>query len=372
MGGTFVFKGVDSPFQYLLLSKVLRLSIYVHLSLLLEQYLLSDSRVPINFPRPVPTHHPSTPVKFPSNPVEMHLTTEMKPRSGSSIFPSNLINAFRRSLSFRSKTNVGAETSVMAAHRMSFEGGLRRFSFIGEKRPPARSPLHIPLQDVIRKPFEATLNRVEGSASLLSTSTGVRFNPPKILVDLAAKEKPIQSRPLTADERIALNSLLGWDGKDTEGRGMSGTLGFVRYQELSVLRSQHIPRLPPEAEGTSTSASTVSSATSSNLPTTRLSLCGKPYWATYCYYSSGDQLLGNIINDLGRNADLPCERPGCSFTRGQHESRIIHGGTRIVIRIISEAEESADNLIQMWQSCAVCEAKTPRTNMHDGTLYVPS
>ena len=92
-------------------------------------------------------------------------------------------------------------------------GGLRRFSFIGEKRPPARRPLHIPLQDVIRKPFEATLNRLEGSASLLSTSTGVRFNPPKILVDLAAKEKTTQSRLLTADERIALNSLLSWDGK---------------------------------------------------------------------------------------------------------------------------------------------------------------
>ena len=55
VGGTFTFKGVDSSVQYMLLSKVLRLSIYVNLSLLLQQLLLSDFRVTIKFPRPVPT-----------------------------------------------------------------------------------------------------------------------------------------------------------------------------------------------------------------------------------------------------------------------------------------------------------------------------
>jgi hypothetical protein len=40
-------------------------------------------------------------------------------------------------------------------------------------------------------------------------------------------------------------------------------------------------------------------------------------------------------------------------------------GTRIVIRTSSDVE---DSLIQMWQSCAVCEARTSRTNMTDGTL----
>ena len=167
-----------------------------------------------------------------------------------------------------------------------------------------------------------------------------------------------------ADERIALSSLLGWDGKDAEGRGMSGILGFIRYQSLSVLYSQHNP--PPPIEGSS--GSTLSSST---LPTTGLSNCGKPYWTTYCYYSSGDKLLGDMINDSAKNVNLPCERPGCLFTRGQHENRIVHGGIRIVIRTnVEVVDDSADNLIQMWQSCAVCEAKTPRTNMHDGTLYV--
>jgi 1-phosphatidylinositol-3-phosphate 5-kinase len=168
-----------------------------------------------------------------------------------------------------------------------------------------------------------------------------------------------------ADERIALSSLLGWDGKNAEGRGMSGTLGFGRHQTLCVLLSQHIPPLPPEGSSTST----VSSSTPSTLSTTGLSICGKPHWMTYCYYSSGDKLLGDMINDLAKNANLPCERHGCLFTCRQQEIRINHGGTRIVIRTSAD-EDSAEDLIQMWQSCAVCEARTSRTDMHDGTLCV--
>ena len=342
----------------MLLSKVLRLSIYVHLSLLLEQHLLSDSQVPIKFPQPVPTHLPSSPVE--------PQPTITKPRPRNSIFPSSFVNGFlKRSFSTRpKKTNPGgaiSKTPVDASPRRSFDGRLHHFSFIGEKRSPIGKPIQAPLQ---RKPFETTLRRVEDSVGLLSTSTGIRFKPPKILVDLADKEKTTRSRLLMADERIALSSLLGWDGKDAEGRGMSGILGFIRYQSLSVLYSQHIP--PPPIEGSS--GSTISSST---LPTTGLSNCGKPYWTTYCYYSSGDKLLGDMINDSAKNVNLPCERPGCLFTRGQHENRIVHGGIRIVIRTSVEVvDDSADNLIQMWQSCAVCEAKTPRTNMHDGTLYV--
>ena len=345
---------MNSPVQHVLLSKVLRLSIYVHLSLLLEQHLLSNSRVPIEFPQPVTTQFPSSPIK--TQPTEKKL----KPRNP--IFPSNFL---KRSFSSRPKSGGAiSETPIEAVPR---DGRHHRFSFIGEKRTSKAKPTQGPVQ-LQRKPFVTTLRKVEDSVSLLSTSTGVKFKPPKILVDLADREKTTQSRLLMADERIALSSLLGWDGRDAEGRGMSGILGFVRYQILSVLQSQHIPPLPVE----SSSASTKSSPT---LPKTGLSICGKPHWTTYCYYSSGDKLLGDMINDVGRNVNLPCERSGCSFTRGQHETRIIHGGTKIVIRtnddVAEDSAPSADNLIQMWQSCGVCEARTPRMNMHDGTLYVP-
>ena len=365
VGGTFTFKGVDSPAQHVLLTKVLRLAIYVHLSLLLEQYLLSDSRVHISFPPPVLPHSPSTPVK-----LDLVEAKPVKHRSRNTIFPSSFINVFRRrTLSGRPRTNdIGgsiSETPVEITPRKSFDSHLHRFSLIGEKRSSIRRPA--PQPDT-RKRFEATLHRVSESLSLLSTSPGVSFKMPKILVDLADKERMTQSRVvLRPDERIALSSLLGWDGKDAEGKGMSGMLGFVRYQELSVLYSRHIPPLSSER---SSGFSTISSSTSSIPPTTGLSHCGKAYWMTYCYYSSGDRILGDMINDLAKNTNLPCERPGCLFTRGQHESRIIHGRTKIVIQTNSDDENSADDLIQMWQSCAICDARTPRTNMHDGTLCV--
>ena len=97
----------------------------------------------------------------------------------------------------------------------------------------------------------------------------------------------------------------------------------------SVLYSRHILPLPLEG---SSSASAVSSSTPSSIlltttTITELSFCAKPYWTTYCYYSSGDRRLGDMIHDLAKDLNLPCERPGCLFTCRQHEIRIIHEGT---------------------------------------------
>ncbi|THG96522.1 hypothetical protein EW026_g5324 [Hermanssonia centrifuga] len=52
VGGTFSFRGVLSEAQHAALTKVLRLSIYVYLSNILEQSLLSNSHVPLRFPKP--------------------------------------------------------------------------------------------------------------------------------------------------------------------------------------------------------------------------------------------------------------------------------------------------------------------------------
>lgn len=58
-----------------------------------------------------------------------------------------------------------------------------------------------------------------------------------------------------------------------------------------------------------------------------------------------------------------------------HEKRIIHDGVKIVIRVAEhekqeeegkEAEEMEADDIEVWQSCAVCHAKTSRMKMDDG------
>ena len=51
---------------------------------------------------------------------------------------------------------------------------------------------------------------------------------------------------------------------------------------------------------------------------------------------------------------------------------LIHGGIKIVIRTNGDVVvDSVDNLIQMWQSCAVCVARTPRTNVARRSCFHP-
>ncbi|KDR71610.1 hypothetical protein GALMADRAFT_253980 [Galerina marginata CBS 339.88] len=450
VGGTFTFKGVNSPMQHMLITKVLRLATYVHLALILEQHLLSNSGVKITFPLPQPKHH-STP-KSPSTVAHPQTpSNDIRARPRNSIIPSSFTNFFlKRSFSQLSpggertrgsldltliKPSISVDSATEPTVRKSFDGlsgavnGLRlnRFSFMGERRSSIRNSTQAP-QVTSAQPFLSAVKRIEDSKNLLSTSAGVTLPPPKLLVDLSEKEKgnailPAiegQKRRLTGDERVALTSLLGWDGKDAEGRGMTGILGFVRHQEISVLCSLHVPpstktstspSAPPIAPTNSTSSSpitadtkpiqdgssaftnaTTSSATStetmtttaSNLPTSGMSPCGKPHWKTYQYYSStgGDIILGEWVQKLIERYKSPCDRSGCKFTMGEHETRVIHDGIRIVCRVAEvkkeggaakkkEKEETADEAeIEMWESCAVCNAKTPRTTMGDGTYLL--
>ena len=272
---------------------------------------------------------------------------------------------------------------------------------------------------VISHPFVNALQRIEGSKGLLSTSTGVTLSPPKIVLDLAEKEKSqSEKRRLKGDERVALTSLLGWDGKDAEGRGMSGVLGFVRHQEISFLCSLHVPPslgsttsaaptpspMPettsalsstvseatltssPAPEGssaftntstvTSTTTTTTSSSSSPIFPKYGLSPCGKPHWVTYQYYSpTSDRLLGEWIREYADRRTKPCTRPGCAFTVDLHEKRMVHDGVKIVIRVAErekleeegkEAEEIQAEDIEVWESCAVCHARTTKMKMDDG------
>ncbi|CAA7264497.1 unnamed protein product [Cyclocybe aegerita] len=452
VGGTFAFKGVNTPVQHHLLFKVLKLAIFVHLSLVLEQNLLAASGVPLKLPRPkMPPPSPSTPTSPSAGAPQEPKQVRIKARN--TIIPSSFTNFFlKRNLSYR-----GAQTISVAGDRRGSldltvlppsssaaeepphkpaEGvhglvsnlRLRRFSFIGDRRHSLRKSLHLTQEKREQppsQPFVNALKRIEGSKDLLSTSAGVSLRLPKLIVDLADQEKaraaladghrPGQSRRLKGDERAALTSLLGWDGKDAEGRGMSGILGFVRQQEISVLCSLHVPPStvtptgtishpptpssstttsePSEPEKVQVGSSTFTNATTStaatistlgtlsNRPSVGHSPCGKPHWLTFRYFSSNpndDQLLGEWVLDTAKGRNSPCSRPGCTFLKGQHEQRIIHDGIRIVIRVgeddkmtedgkeEEEEKPSTEDDVRVWESCAVCNASTKRTKLSDG------
>ena len=431
VGGTFTFRGINSPTQYRLLRQLLRLSIYVHLCLLLEQTVLLDSGIQLKFARPkLPVPSPSTPTRLTSDEstTPKNGGAERKPRlHRNSVIPSSFTNFFlRRTFSYRRSqtinqpssrsggsldlTTIPTSASTEAAPRRSIEGTvsglrLRRISFLGDRRSPVRKSQSQPLQvetGQIKQPFSLALKRIEESRGLYSTTPGVILAIPKLVVELAEKEKSgAVKRRLKGDERVALASILGWDGKDAEGRGMSGTLGFIRHQEISVLRSTHVAapdaspgKTRPSESGTASTFSEESNLSVSalalvtptqvppyatNLPYNSFLPCEKPRWTTYQYFSShdsGDFLLGSWVKDMAMNRRAPCDKPGCTALQGEHEQRLIHGDVRVIVRVAdvkgkerqSEGDEEGDDGdIAVWKSCAVCDAKTPPMKMGDAT-----
>ncbi|KAF9445443.1 hypothetical protein P691DRAFT_710328 [Macrolepiota fuliginosa MF-IS2] len=457
VGGTFAFKGVDTLTQHEQLAQVLRISIYIHLSLLLEQQFLSDSHVPLKFPRPklsfpsssapsekdLKTQHPSpgtnedpksqNPTSFPSrSPFLPHGILSFFSRKKGLSHRAQTVNqtGSRGALDLISNASALAHDSVPPrSPSTSIDGApagvsrLRRFSLIGgggsgstSTHENERGRADPELTD---GPFTAALKRVKRSKSLLSTSVGVTFFPPSVLVDLAEREGKSPNRRLKGDERVALASVLGWTGKDPPGRGMAGIPGFVRQQEFSFLQSQHVPAsqihsIPPPmvlltsvpvpvpvpvltptpiptpdlnhvpTASVSTTATSVSScpdpqSTVSALSTTGFTLCcGRPLWRTYRYFSrdSGeDQPLGEAVSELLTTADLQCAIPGCLFKVGEHERRIVHGGVQITIATTTQSTEDVNEKdkgkdrdgIVMWESCRVCEKESARVGMSDGT-----
>lgn len=302
-------------------------------------------------------------------------------------------------------------------------------------------PQHQQPQESTDGPFNTALKRINRSKSLLSTSIGVTFLPPTLLIDLAAKEIKHPNRRLKGDEKAALASILGWTGtgigKDgthgyVAGKGMSGMVGFVRQQEFQVVVSRHVPSAqtqeqtpslatqppPPTVSTTSTTstastmttsttATSTSASTATDLTPTPSSLtpfkvypntcticCGRPQWLTYRYFSrsnSEDQCLGEFIHEMLATANLPCSTVGCGFKCGEHEMRIVHAGVRINVVMKDyewvdvkgeekeeeegkeeekTKEEKEKDKIEMWESCRICEKKSERVGMSDGTLYV--
>ncbi|KAF7355623.1 hypothetical protein MSAN_01479600 [Mycena sanguinolenta] len=420
VGGTFAFKGVTSPLQYHALSKALRISIYMHLSLLLEQHFLANSSVQLQFPRPKPR---VSAVSYapPPLPSTQSAQPELTPRARhSKTFLPGILSFFSKKNAPMHRTNSMSSRSGMsldlgsrditapAVPRLSDDGSrIRRFSFLGAaadsflKPSPAPSP---PPENTAT--FIALLARLSVAAPSLSSSATVRFAPPALIADLAAKEAAHPGRRLLGDEKVGLLSILGWgeqrEGeRGREGKAMVGARGFARMQELSVLLSRHVPASPsvpaPEA-----STSTLGAGEEHRV----FGPCDRPCWATYQYYSrsgeeGGDSSLGEMVRRLCESAEKPCARPGCTFAQGEHVMRLVHGGVRVAIAVREVEDEEGEEesketeekeikaggekdgakgstlstaatpedgeRIYMWLSCAVCKKRTAKTEMNDGT-----
>ncbi|CAK5277872.1 unnamed protein product, partial [Mycena citricolor] len=349
VGGTFAFKGVVSPKQYYALCKTLRLSIYMHLSLLLEQHFLSDSRVKISFP----VSRPAMPLfSIPEEEAPVIPKPAARYRHSGGILFAIL------SLIFGSPHQLYAQSPSAATPPTEQRGGrLRHFSFIGDPRPAFLRPS--PTSAKSPTPFTSIMSRLADAATYLSSSAGVRIPPPRLISELAAKERESPGRRLRGDEKAGLGSILGWDprAKDREARGkaLCGARGFASMQELSVLVLRCAPSEEEQGEN-------------------GFGMCGRPRWDTYRYYASdSDQGVGQFLVSLVAEAAEPCARPRCPWMQGDHLIRMVHGGIRLNVRVGEEHTEDDrgdDEAIDMWLSCSVCGKCSAKTRMSDGAyLY---
>ena len=375
VGGTFVLIGATSASQHQLLIPVLRAAIYMHLALTLEQHLLVDSNVHLKHPRPKrETHYPSeSQLLVPAVPKSPD--SALKPQRGSGI-RSTLFNLFsKRTLGHRSSTisSVADYPSQMALSRnrtLHFprKGGdesprssldsigerIRRFSIRGDTHIPAkpRKPAEDP-----NKPFSTAVSRIENCKSLLSTSFDVSFPPPEILLNLAQYEEQDSARRSRGKDRCALTTLLGWDPRDCTGKGMSGLIGFVRHQCLSVLVSRYVHQNSPAGDE------------GPRVKPLRLS-CGRPRWKTFWYYAKGtqrDHTLGEVIVDFSSIFSLACDEPGCTAKCGEHRIKFTHGKTCVEVSFSPKEGQESKGGVWMWNSCVVCGAKSNPKEMSDGT-----
>ncbi|KAH0580710.1 hypothetical protein H2248_002196 [Termitomyces sp. 'cryptogamus'] len=408
VGGTFTFKGVMSPHQHSSLFRVLRLSIYIHLSLILEQHFLIDSSISLLFPQRRPPL--SMPIRPPADPKpaaggRKYTSSSFIPSSLRlrSLFPFKSYNLSRGMLSMpmtRDRERDASSEPSPTSQRSSFDFSHGfRFSILGSasasstKQPISLTqepePKSEPGQMEQRErehhpPFTQALMMLQTNAGLLSTSPGVRFEPPTLITELAEREKThahshghahVQGhggvRKLRGDERAGLCSVLGWEGSVS---GMVGSPGFVRQQGIEVLESRYVSAAGGDGEG-STQIRTA---------------CGRARWRSFRYYvyrsrrgeeeeEEMDAPLGDVVQRLVEEYGKQCEVGGCKYLMGQHEVRFVHAGVRVSIRVEEQREGGGDGedgeeeeqvRMEMWVSCIQCGGRSRKREMTNGTYLL--
>ncbi|KAI1793644.1 hypothetical protein LXA43DRAFT_999787 [Ganoderma leucocontextum] len=385
VGGTFALRGVVSLPQCDALRRVLHLAVFTYLSLLLEQALLSNSDVELHYPKGAIPNLPTFPptVERPSSSTDVKEKLRRQ-ESGSGLWSflskktEDLLHraAHAAPIGRRGSVDLAFDPKVSRAASLpqAPDGGFlsRKLSMLSGPVAP-RAPQES--DEAHAATFAAVVKRMDAWKHLLSTSPGVAFPPPPFLLSIADKETKDPGRRPLGDEKAALTSLLGWQGKESLGKGVVGVSGFVRHQGLTVMYSEHVPgasvlaNLPTLSKSDSASAETQIAV--------RTPCWGhRRKWINYRYYGRGrhwDESLGEAIVRWCEAAGDACGHPDCHFSRGEHDMRWIHNGVRLLAAVslpTSSDASTSDDSVRMWVGCAVCGKESPKRVMHDGTYLV--
>ena len=383
-------QGVASAAQHAALCKILRLSIYIYLSVVIEQHLFSDSHVKLNIPKVRPRPAPP-PIKHSSDhshiPHTGERSSDRNPHTGVWGFLSKKTGGLlNRATSLARHSSLDIRRTTRDTPRRSMDAPrprTRKLSFLADGLPWQTKATKETKQDAENHPFRTIVTRIEDSQDLFSTTAGIVFPPPTLLRSIAEKEGSDSTHRLNPDEQIRLHYLLGWEGRDAHANGMFGTRGFVRHQEFCALYSEHVSPTPvtraPSVASTNSEAPTATPSSLTSIPEQPApapgpTLCGgRRRWMRFRYYSredGADKTLGGTIMRMATTAEDQCGNAGCQSKRGQHELDFIHGGSRVTVNINSLEEEEIidEERVYMWQSCVECSSRTKVVKMSDGTL----
>ncbi|KAG8942343.1 hypothetical protein FRC04_003795 [Tulasnella sp. 424] len=471
VGGGFTIKGLQSKNDFASLTKVLQTG--------LEAGLFKDYRIPLKYSSP--SHpavnanaHPASALPPPPPSPAPKPNRRTKASSGLWNFLSKktegILKPLQSSTSSRPETdqdstvqsaphqpaNPGSGASPISVHfpnRVSLDlvrtisQHIRLSSTDHEVQDSSLRRLddqQIPTTPV--KIFSKIVARLADDKLLLSTSPDVRIPPPSVLIKLAKREQLLSSKEsgispstlalstsgrlrLTGEDKVALNSLEGWNQNSLEVPNeddllakLTDVLAFVRHQSICVLYSEHVPVLEniPEKDatkgkpkgqnersaspsldstaaagsevsttaseitmGSTTSGATNQTVTTSDSPPSKVSTqaptttaCLPPTWKHYQYFSqTADRSLGEFVLDICQEAETGavCDRAGCGRPRKDHRMEWVHAGAKVTARVgeASEAiasstrEAHMDGVVRLWSSCKSCNEQTEENAISD-------
>ncbi|KDQ21242.1 hypothetical protein BOTBODRAFT_60985 [Botryobasidium botryosum FD-172 SS1] len=374
VGGTFVLKGVPSGAAYDSLARVLRMSVFASLSVLLELSVLRDHHVKLAYVTKSLPPIPATAPKFPTV-AEPDPPKRAKTKGG---FWSFLAKQTERVLHLIGEPDRHADDiySDGESDTASLSQILRPETPTKSLPPTPRQSQDSPSPSIAR--FAAAIERLSDDHTVLSTSPGTLFPPPPLLTRLAREEEkliggqndvfggrmPIRLA-ISGDEKAGLRSILGWTGGDSNAQ-LVGTPGFVRHQAITVLYSEHLRALGPMLDGSSSNGKAATAPVIASLP------CIQPHWRTYRYYAtSTDKRLGEVVELLCSDSGM-CDKAGCNKERVEHSVSWVHAGVRVWGDIAERNEQSEVDSggITMWTSCTACGEKTESLGMSDASYLL--
>lgn len=259
-------------------------------------------------------------------------------------------------------------------------------------------------------PFTAAVEGIRAEASIFSTTSAVRFEPPETLQRLAKHEaedapesmsssqntgggqSPKESmtkttttattrkrRRVTGADKAALSSILGWR-LDGSGTGFGGISSFLKHQCITVLYyspAQMYDAIDAKLSATRPASPFIGSPTAT-LTGVAAHLPKLAQWRTYRYYDEKESTLGQWIVESSEEAEISMHQRHSLEDTEPVEYTWMHLNWKLTARLEAYYSMNSDSVqvegaldhdldeIMVHMSCNVCNRETKKIKLNPG------